>query len=188
MSEEVNAGGESTTPEPAPATTTPAAKEPEPRKQTEGVIPLSMHEEKVGTLHKDLSKERAEIKRLREENETLAKENGTFKLNHKKSEAFDAAVAGLGEDFEIQPDKVPKVKEFLAELPDSETLADKVAGFLDLVKAPKAKQKFGSSFTGVPANQNQPVQFQPGQKLTPYEMGQLSESDHAAYIRSRQAR
>lgn len=185
MSDETNEA--TVAPDPKPAENPPPSDN-KPAK-TEGVIPLQMHEEKVQSLHRDLSKERAELKRLREENEALKSENGTFKLNQKKSEAFDVALQSLGEDFEIPSENIPKVKGLLAKLPDSETLQEEVAGLLDLVKAPKAKQSFGSPFTGgVPTNPSEPAKFVPGQKLTPWEVGQLSPDQHAAYIKSLQTR
>ena len=149
------------------------------------MIPLAMHEEKVNTLHTDLSKVRGKNKELSDKLTSVEKELADLRLEKKKSVAFDAAKAALGEDYEVPDEKLPKVKAFLAELQDSETLDTKVAEFLDLVKAPKVKQKFSSPYSGTPTNQYENrSSFTPGRKLTPIEAGQLPPDEFEAYIRS----
>lgn len=169
-------------------TTTPATK-PEVKSEPKGADKTSYLEEKIESLTKALNSTRAENKGLKAERDEFAGKVATFELKTKKSEALDAAMAGLGEDFEVPADKMPRVKELLAEIPDSETLGEKVAGFLELVKAPKSKPgPIMSPYAGT-GQQHAPGQsWQPGQKLTPFELGQLSPEQHAAYIRSSQGR
>lgn len=172
-------GGEPPAPAPNPAPTPEPKQELKPAAAPKGeVIPLSTYEEKKAELLKDLSSVRGKNKDLEGKLSEAEKKVAAYELKEKKSTAFDAAVAALGEDFELPTDKLTKVKAFLDELPDSETLNEKVVEFLDLVKAPKAKPAPVKS----PFSPNAPPAPKDGNKpLSQTELLQLAAKDPEAF-------
>lgn len=177
------------TPEPLNGKPEPSSETPDNDKP-ERVSSNSLWEDKVRNLHKDLSNERKTVKTLRQENDTLKKSVGTFELKAKKSAALDTALSEIGEDFEVSSDRLSKLKGMIDSMQDGDGLSEAITDAVDLVKTPRQKNKFGTPFSpGVPPNDtNERVQFQPGQSLTPYQMGQLSNEQLDAHIKSRQAR
>lgn len=124
---------------PAPAQQ-PQKATAKPESNSNKVSAESLWEDKVSRLNADLHKERQELKKLRAERDELAKSVSDFTIKEKKSEALNAALSNLGEDFEISSDKLPTLNKLITKIADSETLAEDIAEAVSLVKSPKARE------------------------------------------------
>lgn len=170
---------------PAPKGETPSDK-PAPKASADNI-----YQEKIDALHGDLSKVRGDNKTLKSERDELKAKVEAFELKERKSGALREAMGSIGDDFEIASDKMPTLEKLVDKLQDGEDLQSSILDLVNTVKSPKQQQKrFETPWgSGAPTNaHNSGPSFQPGQKLTEFEVSQLSPEDAAAYIRSRQFR
>lgn len=118
----------------------------------------TLFQEKIDSLHKDLSTVRKENKALKAENDELRGKVSGFELKAKKSEAISAAMSEIGEDFEIPSDKLPVLEKLVTQLQDGDDLADSVKSLVETIKTPKSKpRRFeapwgGNSTSGKPGD------------------------------------
>jgi hypothetical protein len=135
-----------------PGEETPAVEQPAkrgnaaPKGEREGSALL----EKIESLQRDLSGEREKLKRTEKERDEFKGKATGYELKDKKLGHLTTALDTLGDDFAIESEKLKAIRSTVERLPDSEDLADVIAGLVGAVKQPKGAGSKPAPFTGPP--------------------------------------